>query len=109
KGYVADRLANGDTRATICQTDNKLLQISSTGSIVKYWGGNANYPNGELRKFSGYSVVPANGNILLANWLGDGNVGTGPHAVEFDASNHLVWSWKDYTAAQTITNILVIE
>jgi hypothetical protein len=108
KGYVANRLANGDTRATICQTDNKLLQLSPTGSIVKQWGGNANHPAAQLRKFSGYSVVP-NGNILIANWLGDGNIGTGPHAVEFDANNNLVWSWKDFSAAQTVTNVLVIE
>ena len=59
KGYVANRLANGETQATICQTDNKLLQLSPTGSIVKQWGGNANHPTAELRKFSGYSVVPA--------------------------------------------------
>lgn len=109
KGYVANRLANGDTQATICQTNNKLLQISSAGSVVKYWGGNADHPTAELRKFSGYSVVPGNGDILIANWLGDGNIGTGPHAVEFDGSNNLIWSWKDFTAAQTITNVLVIE
>lgn len=109
KGYVANRLSNGDTQATICDTDNKLLQLSTTGSIVKYWGGNAKHPNAELRKFSGYSIVPANGNILQANWLGDGKIGTGPHAVEFDANNSLVWSWKDFTAAQTVTNLLVIE
>jgi hypothetical protein len=108
KGYVANRLANSDTRATICQTDNKLLQLNPTGSIVKYWGGNANYPAAQLRKFSGFSVVP-NGNILIANWLGDGNIGTGPHAVEFDANNNLIWSWKDFSAAQTVTNVLVIE
>jgi hypothetical protein len=118
KGYVANRVSNGDTRATMGpvgnlyqpgKDDNKLLQLSPTGAIVKFWGGMANHPNAELRKFSGYSVVPANGNILIANWLGDGNVGTGPHAVEFDANNKLVWSWKDYTTAQTVTNVLVIE
>ena len=67
-----------------------------------------NHPTAELRKFSGYSVVPGNGNILVANWLGDGNVGTGPHAVEFDADNNLVWSWKNFSAAQTVTNLLVV-
>lgn len=117
KGYVATRLASGDTRATMGpvgnlyqagKDDNKLLQLSPTGSIVKFWGGMAEHPNSDLRKFSGYSVVP-NGNILIANWLGDGNVGTGPHAVEFDAYNRLIWSWKDFTAAQTVTNVLVIE
>lgn len=118
KGYVANRLANGETQATMGpvgnlyqpgKDDNKLLQLSPTGAIVKFWGGMANHPTAELRKFSGYSVVPGNGNILIANWLGDGNTGTGPHAVEFDAKNNLVWSWKDFSAAQTITNVLVIE
>lgn len=47
--------------------------------------------------------------LVVANWLGDGNIGTGPHAVEFDANNKLVWSWEDHSAAQTITNLLVVE
>jgi hypothetical protein len=109
KGYVANRLSNGNTRATITHTDEKIIEYSPTGSIVKYWGGHADHPNGELRTFSGYSVVPGNGHFLQANWLGDGFIGNGPHLVEFDASNHMVYSWKDYTAAKTITNVLVIE
>jgi hypothetical protein len=107
KGYVANRLANGDTQASMGpvgdlyqagKDDNKVLQIRPTGTVVKFWGGMANHPTAQLRKFSGYGVVP-----------GSGNVGTGPHAVEFDASNNLVWSWKNFSAAQTVTNLLVIE
>ena len=109
KGYVANRLANGNTRASTCHTDEKIKLFSPTGSVVKYWGGHADHPNGELRTFSGYSVVPGNGNILQANWLGDSYWGNGPHLVEFDASNHMVYSWKNYTAAFTVTNVLVIE
>jgi hypothetical protein len=121
KGYVANRLANGNTQATMGpvgnlyqagKDDNKLLQLSSTGSIVKFWGGMVNHPGAELMKFSGYSFVPysnPNGNILIANWLGDGNNRKGPHAVEFDANNNLVWSWKNFSAAETVTNVLVVE
>lgn len=118
KGYVANRLANGETQATMGpvgnlyqpgKDDNKVLQLNRTGAMVKFWGGMDNHPTAELRKFSGYSVVPSNGNILVANWLGDGNNGKGPHAVEFDANNNLIWSWKDFSAAQTVTNVLVIE
>ncbi len=118
RGYVATRLANGDTRATMGpigslhepgRDDNKVVQFGPTGDIVKFWGGMATHPNARLRKFSGFSVVPGNGNILVANWLGDGNIGTGPHAVEFDAENDLVWSWEDHSAAQTVTNVLVVE
>jgi hypothetical protein len=118
RGYVANRLPNGDTQATIGpigrlyepgRDDNKLLQLSPTGAIVKFWGGMTEHPDARLRKFSGYSVVPGNGNVIIANWLGDGNIGTGPHAVEFDASNNLVWSWEDHVAARTVTNLLVVE
>lgn len=118
KGYVATRLANGETRASMApvgalyepgKDDNKVLQLSTTGSVIRYWGGMIEHPNAELRKFSGFSVVPGNGNIVVANWLGDGNIGTGPHAVEFDTNNKLVWSWKDFSAAQTVTNLLVVE
>ena len=117
RGYVANRLSNGDTRATIGpigrlyepgKDDNKLLQLSPTGAIVKFWGGMVEHPDARLRKFSGYSMVP-NGNVIIANWLGDGNIGTGPHAVEFDADNNLVWSWEDHVAARTVTNLLVVE
>ena len=118
RGYVAYRLDNGDTWATMGpigafwepgKDDNKVLQLSPKGSIVKYWGSMADHPNARLRKFSGFSVVPKNGNIVVPNWLGDGNIGTGPHAVEFDAKNKLVWSWEDHSAAETITNLLVVE
>jgi hypothetical protein len=118
RGYVANRLPNGDTQATIGpigslyepgKDDNKLLQLGPTGAVVKFWGGMTTHPNARLRKFSGYSVVPGSGNVLIANWLGDGNVGTGPHAVEFDADNNLVWSWEDHAAARTVTNLLVVE
>ncbi len=118
KGYVANRLTTGETQATMGpvgnlyqpgKDDNKLLQLSSSGAVVKFWGGMANHPTAQLRKFSGYSTVPSNGNIIIANWLGDGNIGTGPHAVEFDAKNNIVWSWKNFSAAQTVTNVLVIE
>jgi hypothetical protein len=118
RGYVAYRLGNGETLATMGpigalwepgKDDNKVLKLSPTGAIVRFWGGMANHPNARLRKLSGFSIVPKNGNIVVANWLGDGNIGTGPHAVEFDAKNKLVWSWEDHSAAQTITNLLVVE
>ena len=118
RGYVATRLSNGDTQATIGpigalwepgRDDNKVLQLSQTGSIVKYWGGMTDHPDARIRKFSGFSNVPESTNIVVANWLGDGNIGSGPHAVEFDDNNKLVWSWEDHAAALTITNLLVVE
>ena len=118
RGYVAHRINNGHTLATMGpigalwepgRDNNKVLQLNPSGNIVRYWGGMEDHPDARLKKFSGFSIVPENGNIVVANWLGDGNVGTGPHAVEFDFKNRLVWSWEDHTAAATITNLLVVE
>jgi hypothetical protein len=118
RGYAAYRLINGHTLATMGpigalwepgKDNNKVLQLNPSGNIVRYWGGMEDHPDARLRKFSGFSIVPKNGNIVVANWLGDGNIGTGPHAVEFNHKNKLVWSWEDHTAARTITNLLVVE
>jgi hypothetical protein len=118
RGYVAYRLRNGHTLATMGpigalwepgRDNNKVLQLNPSGNSVRYWGGMEDHPDARLKKFSGFSIVPKNENIVVANWLGDGNIGTGPHAVEFDFKNRLVWSWEDHTAAATITNLLVVE
>lgn len=118
RGYLAERISNGHTLATMGpigalwepgRDDNKIFQLNPAGNIVRYWGGMNDHPNARFRKFSGFSIVPKNGNIIVANWLGDGNIGTGPHAVEFDFKNRIIWSWEDHTAARTITNLLVVE
>ena len=107
KGYVAQRLANGHTLATTGATVT-LVELDATGTKVKELGGATAHPTAQLQWFSGFHVL-ANGNTVIANWLGDGKIGMGPHAVEFDANNKLVWSWKDFAAAMTVTNLLVLE
>jgi hypothetical protein len=107
KGYVAQRLPNGNTLATTGSTVT-LVELDPSGAIVKTLGGLAAHPNDHLIWFSGFQVL-ANGNTVIANWLGDMKNGMGPHAVELDPSNKLVWSWQDFTAAMTVTNLLVLE
>ena len=75
---------------------------------MKHWGGATDHPNARLRWFSGFQQLES-GDVVIANWLGHGMEGSGPHVVEFDTNNDLVWQWEDHTAATTVTNVLVIE
>jgi hypothetical protein len=107
KGYVALREAGGNTLATTGATVT-LTELTPGGTTAKLWGGTTAHPTARLQWFSGFQVL-GNGNVVIANWLGDGKLTMGPHAVEFDADNKLVWQWEDHTAAMTVTNLLVLE
>ena len=50
-----------------------------------------------------------NGNVVVANWRGHGYEGDGPHIIEFDADNRVVWTWAELTKAKYVTNVLVLE
>ncbi|MDB5103717.1 MAG: hypothetical protein JWP91_1406 [Fibrobacteres bacterium] len=108
KAYVAVRLANGHTIATSGE-DARVYDISVDGkSSTLAAAGLEKFPNSGLLWFSGFEILP-NGHYFVANWNGHGMEGKGPHAVEFDAANNLVWKWEDHVAASTVTNVLTFE
>jgi hypothetical protein len=107
KGYVGLRLPNGNTLASTGDTLT-IIEIQPDGKTVFQIGGRDKHPGKGLDWFSGFEVLP-NGNFLTTNWLGHEKWGTGPHVVEFDRQNNLVWQWEDHKAAKQITNVLVLD
>ncbi|MGO8750479.1 MAG: PQQ-binding-like beta-propeller repeat protein [Thermoguttaceae bacterium] len=107
KGYKAVRLANGNTMASTGGTAT-VVEFDRSGRAVFTAGGKKAHPSLGLDWFSGFDLLP-NGNIVVANWLGHGKFGQGPHLVEFDRNNRLVWKWEDHRQAAAITNVLVVE
>ncbi len=107
KGYQARRLANGHTVATSGE-DCRIYDFPPKGDPVLVGGSLEKFTNAHLLWFSGFEIL-ANGDFFVANWNGHGHEGQGPHAVEFDAANNLVWSWEDHVAATTVTNVLTWE
>jgi hypothetical protein len=107
KGYLALRQPNGHTIATSGE-DCRVYDIAADGKATLVAGGLEKFPNAHLLWFSGFEMLP-NGHFFVANWNGHGKEGQGPHAVEFDAGNNLVWKWDDHTAASTVTNVLTFE
>jgi hypothetical protein len=104
KGYLALRQSNGHTIATSGE-DCRVYDIDASGKSTLIAGSLEKFPNAHLLWFSGFELM-ANGHFFIANWNGHGMEGKGPHAVEFDTNNNLVWKWDDHVAASTVTNVL---
>ncbi|MBI5684725.1 MAG: hypothetical protein HZC54_06565 [Verrucomicrobia bacterium] len=107
KGYVALRRADGTTAVSTGGAVS-VVEIARDGKITKTWLGDAYRKQHRLDWFSGFEFLP-NGHIVVANWLGHGAQGKGPHVIEVDADNKVVWSWEDHTAAKQVTNLLMLD
>lgn len=102
-----DRLENGNT---LVPTGGgcTVLEIDKEGKVVRTAGGKEAHPALRLNWTASAQVLKS-GNIVATNWLGHKAGLTGPHAVEFDRANKLVWSWEDAKRVQTLHNVLVLE
>ncbi len=109
KGYKVLKTAEGNYLASTGD-GVKVVELSSEGKVVRYWGDEKKGVHSEWRLdfFSGFDLLPT-GNVVVANWLGHGKHGTGPHLVEFNEKNELVWQWEDHELAKQITNVLVLD
>lgn len=107
KGYKAVRLADGNTLVST-GGEATVIELNRAGEVVHTVGGKKAHPTLGLDWSSGFDLLPG-GDILMANWLGHGKQGTGPHLVEFDRNNRVVWRWEDHRQAAAITNVLVLD
>ena len=107
KGYVAERLPDGTTCVSTGGAVS-VVEIGKDGQIRKTWAGEAFKQSWRLDWFSGFQFL-SNGHLIVANWLGHGAWGKGPHVIEMDRDNKLLWSWEDHQAAKQVTNVLVVE
>lgn len=86
----------------------KVVEMDRKGRVVSSFGGRDAHPRAGLKWFCGFDVL-ADGRVAVSNWLGEGPVSGGPHFVEFDRSNRLVWSWDDHRKVHKSANILILE
>lgn len=109
KGYKVCRLEDGTTMASV-GNGVKVVLVDRAGRLLRFWGEpqKGAHPEWGLDFFSGFDRLE-NGHVVAANWLGHGKHGTGPHLVEFNSDNEVVWRWEDHTAARQVTNVLILE
>ncbi len=108
-GYAddIDRLKNGNTLAP---TGDKctLVELDREGKAVSTLGGKDAHPKLGLHWFASAEELK-NGNFMVTNWLGHRKGPAGPHLVEFDRANKVVWSWTDPGRTQSVHNSLTLE
>ena len=107
KGYVAIRLPDGRTVST-SGGEARIVTLDADGNILSYVGGKSDHPQLGLDFCSGWDRLRS-GHFVMANWLGHGKQGTGPHLVEFSADNKVVWTWEDHKTARQVTNVLMLD
>lgn len=114
KGYAVWWRTGGGAYATTGDPST-VIELNAAGSPVNQVGTKAAFPF--LDFFSGF-VRLANGNYVVANWLGHlaQPAGDTPHIVELTSQdtallpkNSLVWKWGNQTLARQITNVFVIR
>ncbi len=108
KGYKAVRLPCGNTLVSTASAV-VIVEIDADGKTVSSVGGRKAHPDILLDCFSGFEALK-NGNVVVANWLGHGNMGKdAKHLIEFDRKNKIVWTWGDNKVAKVLTNVLIAD
>ncbi len=59
-------------------------------------------------EISGAQRLP-NGNTLMSNWLGHGNLGKSPHLIEITPDKKVVWTFADHQTMRTISSVLRLD
>ena len=108
-GRAAVRLPNGNLLiGTADHThDPHIRELGADGSVL--WDvSNCDLPGRPLRFVCGLHRLP-NGNTVIANWLGHGQMGKAPHLLEITSSKKVVWTWSDHETAKAISTVQVLD
>lgn len=86
-----------------------VVEVDAVGQVLNEVGGKAQFA-GVLDFSSGFDIA-SSGNVVVANWWGHvvPPPQEGPHLVEFDATNQIVWRWGTQAEATEVTNVLVVR
>ncbi len=93
-----------------------VLTLSAEGAVLGTVGGKGKFKDASgtvifSDVFSGVQLL-ANGNVVVANWLGHvtpADHPSTPELLEISPSNQLVWSWGNQATATWITNGYVVR
>ncbi|MDR0535013.1 MAG: PQQ-like beta-propeller repeat protein [Puniceicoccales bacterium] len=98
-------LASGGDSLARKGVSTALYEFNPKGEVV--WKlSNEDLPGRPLKFVAGFQVLP-NGNIVICNWLGHGNLGKAPHLIEVTRDKKVVWTYGDHGQFKTISNIHV--
>ncbi len=65
-------------------------------------------PGAPLKFATGLQRLP-NGNTVMTNWLGHGNLGTAPLLIEVTRDKKVVWTFADHATLKTLSSVHLFD
>jgi len=104
------RLPNGNTLVACGDHQGqpgRVFESAPDGRVVWEVAGD-DLPGISLKFMTGLQRLP-NGNTVMTNWLGHGQLGQGPHAIEITPDKQVVWTYFDHQAFKTLSSIQLLD
>lgn len=107
--HSAIRLPNGNTLISSADMDGavpRVFEVSPAGKTVWQVSGNE-LPGISLKFMAGIQRLP-NGNTVMCNWLGHGQLGKAPHIIEVTRDKKVVWTFADHETMKTVSSFQLL-
>jgi hypothetical protein len=108
--HSAIRLPNGNTLIASADSDRavpRVFEVDRKGVTVWEVKGEE-LPGISLKFMTGLHRLP-NGNTVMSNWLGHGQLGKAPHIVEVTPDKKVVWMFADHLTAKTVSSVQILD
>jgi len=105
----AARLPNGNTVVTCgdLKKASMIFEADKDGKTV--WKvEHDELPGVSLKLAAGFQRLP-NGNTVIANFIGHGELGKAPHVIEVTPDKKVVWTFQDHATMKTISSVQLLD
>jgi hypothetical protein len=65
-------------------------------------------PGISLKFMAGLQRLP-NGNTVMSNWLGHGQLGKAPHLIEITRDKRVLWTFFDHQTMTTVSSVQLLD
>jgi outer membrane protein assembly factor BamB len=104
------RLPGGNTLIASADRDGapaRVFEAAPDGRTV--WEvRDGDLPGIGLKFMTGLQRLP-NGNTVMSNWLGHGQLGKAPHLIEVTRGKRVVWTFADHETMKTVSSVEILD
>jgi hypothetical protein len=104
------RLPDGHTLVSTGDRDHRepaLYEFDAGGQVV-WTVSNEDLPDRPFRFLGGFHRL-TNGNTVVSNWLGHGQIGRAPLLLEITPDKKVVWRFEDHALLRTASTVIVLD
>lgn len=104
------RLANDHTLIAcgdMVKDGARVFEVDADGRTV--WEiTSRDLPGISLKLMTGLQRLP-NGNTVMSNWQGHGELASGPHVLEVTPAKQVVWTFADHQTMKTVSSLQLLD